>query len=80
MEALWIFPLYIIMPLIGIILTLIGIFKIRKSDTNKTLQFKLYGKSENPYLRYPLNNTFKDCWLSTEELNVGKVYNDKELV
>jgi hypothetical protein len=27
---------------------------------NKTLQFKLYGKSENPYLRYPLNNTFKD--------------------
>ncbi len=41
MEALWTFPLYIISPLIGIILTLIGIFKIRNGNTNKTLYIGL---------------------------------------
>lgn len=37
MEAIWIFPLYIIIPIIGFVLTFKGIFKIRKGDTNKTL-------------------------------------------
>lgn len=41
MEALWIVPLYLISPLIGIILTLSGIFKIRKGNTNKTLYIGL---------------------------------------
>jgi hypothetical protein len=41
MEALWIFFLYIISPLIGLILTIIGIFKIRRSETNKTLNIGL---------------------------------------
>jgi hypothetical protein len=41
MEAIWTFPLYIICPLIGIILTLIGILKIRKGNTNKTLYIGL---------------------------------------
>ena len=41
MEALWTFPLYIISPLIGIILTLIGIFKIRNGNSNKTLYIGL---------------------------------------
>jgi hypothetical protein len=41
MEALWTFPLYTISPLIGIILTLIGIFKIRNGNTNKTLYIGL---------------------------------------
>ena len=41
MEALWIVPLYLISPLIGIILTLRGIFKFRKGNTNKTLYIGL---------------------------------------
>lgn len=41
MEALWIFPLYIISPLIGTILTVSGIFKIRIGNTNKTLYIGL---------------------------------------
>lgn len=41
MEALWIVPLYLISPLIGIILTLSGIFKFRKGNTNKTLYIGL---------------------------------------
>ncbi|MBF4472235.1 hypothetical protein [Flavobacterium sp. HJJ] len=41
MEAFWIFPLYIISPLIGTILTVSSIFKIRNGNTNKTLYIGL---------------------------------------
>ena len=37
MEALWTFPIYIISPLIGLIIIFIGIFKIRNSNSKKTL-------------------------------------------
>ena len=37
MEALWTIPIYIISPLIGLIFICIGIFKIRKGKSKKTI-------------------------------------------
>lgn len=37
METLWIIPLYFICPLIGLILTIIGIVKIGINSSKKTL-------------------------------------------
>jgi len=34
--------------------------KITIEELNNIFPFKLFAKSENPYLRYPINNTFKE--------------------
>ena len=39
LEALWIFPLYFICPLIGLILVFVGIVKIKNGESKKTLYF-----------------------------------------
>jgi hypothetical protein len=74
MEALWTFPLYIISPLIGIILTLIGILKIRKSDTNKTLYIGL-GFLALPLIHLALVSIFQ---LNLESKIVGNYNLGKE--
>lgn len=73
MEALWIFPLYIISPLIGIILTVSGIIKIRKGNTNKTLYIGL-GLLALPLIHLALLSIFQQN-LETKivgNYNVGK--------
>ncbi|REH00853.1 hypothetical protein [Flavobacterium aquicola] len=74
MEALWTFPLYIISPLIGTILTLIGILKIRKSDTNKTLYIGL-GFLSLPLIHLALVSIFQ---LKFESKIVGNYNLGKE--
>jgi hypothetical protein len=74
MEALWTFPLYIISSLIGIILTLSGIFKIKKGNTNKTLYIGL-GFLALPLIHLVLVSIFQ---LNLENKIVGNYNLGKE--
>ena len=58
MEALWTFPLYILCPLIGIILTIVGILKIKNGSTYKTLYIGL-GLIALPIIHLALVSVFQ---------------------
>jgi hypothetical protein len=74
MEAIWIFPLYIICPLIGIILIIKGALKVRNGKSNKTIYIGL-GLLAIPFIHLALVSIFQ---LNLENKIVGNYNLGKE--
>ena len=58
MEALWIYPIYIISPLIGLVLIVVGIIKIRNGKS-KNILYNGLGFLAIPFIHLILLNIFQ---------------------